>query len=85
MLLLYEYSTKTVVLRIMNITLMNFSLLPCGSKHMPFFFKLFIGFNFIEHKVLNNTELPLNMILSLNIPCLPNKFVHYAIDGNISI
>ena len=40
MLLLYEYRTKqkkTVVLRIMNLTLMKFSLLPCGLKHTQFF------------------------------------------------
>ena len=37
MLLLYEYRTKTVVLRIMNLPLMKFSLLPSGLKHTPFF------------------------------------------------
>ena len=38
MLLLYEYKTKTktVVLRIMNLALMKFSLLPCGHKHTVF-------------------------------------------------
>ena len=39
MLLLYEYKTKqkTVVLRIMNLALMQFSLLPCGLNYTPFF------------------------------------------------
>ena len=39
MLLLYEYRRKknTVLLRIMNLALMKFSLLPCGLKHAPLF------------------------------------------------
>ena len=35
MSLLYEYE-KTVVLRIINLTLMKFSLLPCGLSNTPF-------------------------------------------------
>ena len=30
---------KTVVLRIMNVALMKFSLVPCGLKHTPFFLR----------------------------------------------
>ena len=38
-----EQKKKTVVLRIMNLALMTFSLLPCGLKHTQFFlFKLYI-------------------------------------------
>ena len=37
MLLLYEQNKKVVV-RIMNLALMKFSLLPCGLKHILFFF-----------------------------------------------
>ena len=31
---------KTVVLRIMNLVLMKFSLLPCGLKHTPFLYDM---------------------------------------------
>ena len=41
MLLVFEYRTKkTVVLRIMNLAVMKFSLLPCGLKHTQFFIAL---------------------------------------------
>ena len=37
-MLFYEYGTKIKqILRIMNLALMRFSLLPCGLKHTPFF------------------------------------------------
>ena len=45
MLLLYEYRTKTVVLRIMNLALMKFSLLPCGLKHTPFIYFFYLPMN----------------------------------------
>ena len=41
MLLLYEYRKKTVLLRIMNLALMKFSLLPCGLKHTTFIYLFF--------------------------------------------
>ena len=37
---------KTVVLRIMNLALMKFSLLPCGLKHTQFFFVHSINVDF---------------------------------------
>ena len=50
MLLIYEYRTKTVVIRIVNLALMKFPLLPCGLKHTPFFYA------FIECCIGNRTR-----------------------------
>jgi hypothetical protein len=47
MLLLYEYRKKKVVLRIMNLDLIKFSLLPCVLKHRIFCcYYIFPGFRF---------------------------------------
>ena len=43
-------TSKAVILRIMNLALMKFSLLPCGLKHTPFIFILNV--NPFSHYIL---------------------------------